>query len=116
MGGSSLVSIFSGIVKTKVIALLLGPQGVGILAMLQSIQSTASLLAGMGLTSSGVREVAAAASQNNSQLLVGLKKVLWGAALGFGLLFAGLIIWLRGDIAHYVINDRAYRWAVGWSS
>jgi PST family polysaccharide transporter len=54
------VNILLGIVRTKVLALLLGPGGVGLIGIYSSILDIARNIAGMGINSSGVRQIAEA--------------------------------------------------------
>jgi len=60
MGGSSIVNIFLGIVRHKVIALLLNPSGMGLLGIYQSITNLTSTVSGIGINESGARQVALA--------------------------------------------------------
>src|SRR4051812_13416014 len=60
IGGSTVVGIFFGIIRTKAMALLLGPAGVGLMGLYASIIDVAQSLAGMGVQSSGVRQIAEA--------------------------------------------------------
>jgi len=60
MGGSSVVNIFLGIVRNKVIALLLNPSGMGLLGVYQSITNLTSTVSGLGINESGARQVALA--------------------------------------------------------
>ena len=61
VGGSSLLNVAIGMVRTKVLALLLGPAGFGLFGVYNSIATLAQNLAGMGVNSSGVRQIAEAA-------------------------------------------------------
>jgi PST family polysaccharide transporter len=61
IGGSSIISILLGIVRTKFLAILVGPTGFGFVGTYTSITSAISALAGMGLNNSGVRQIAEAA-------------------------------------------------------
>jgi antigen flippase len=66
IGSSSLINIGFRIVRTKAMALLLGPSGVGLLSLYSSISDTATVFAGMGLNSSGVRQIAQAAATGDT--------------------------------------------------
>jgi len=57
-----MVSLIIGIVRTKAMALLLGPGGFGLMGLYGSIVDLALSLAGMGIKSSGVRQIAASVS------------------------------------------------------
>ncbi|HMK22670.1 MAG TPA: oligosaccharide flippase family protein, partial [Terriglobales bacterium] len=61
IGGSQVANIAIGIVRTKAMALLLGPAGFGLFGLYGSIASLTQNLAGMGINSSGVRQIAEAA-------------------------------------------------------
>src|SRR5512137_2351256 len=67
IGGSSVVNIGLGIVRVKAMALLLGPGGVGLLGIYGSIADLARTIAGMGINSSGVRQIAEAMSTGDMQ-------------------------------------------------
>jgi antigen flippase len=95
VGGSSVLNIAIGIVRTKAMAVFLGPSGFGLFGIYNSIISLTQTLAGMGINSSGVRQIAEAAGSEDaarvSQTTVVLRKVsillgLVGAA--FLLLFS----------------------------
>src|SRR4249920_938 len=60
VGGSSVVRIALGFVRTKVMTLVLGPAGYGLVGIYQSITDLAQAVAGMGLNTSGVRQIAEA--------------------------------------------------------
>jgi O-antigen/teichoic acid export membrane protein len=60
VGGPSAVNIAIGIVRTKVMARLLGPAGVGLMGLYASIAGLARSIAGMGINSSGVEQIAEA--------------------------------------------------------
>lgn len=68
-GGSQILVIIIGIVRAKAIALLLGPAGVGIIGIYQSIVDMLRVGCGLGLDTGGIREVAAANSLEDKTLL-----------------------------------------------
>src|SRR6186997_688046 len=58
IGGSTATNLAFGVVRNKVMALLLGPSGVGLMGMYSSVSDLTVNIAGMGVQSSGVREIA----------------------------------------------------------
>ena len=58
LGGSSLFRIFMEMVRRKIVAVLLGPSGVGLLGVYQSIENLAGTFVEMGVRTSGVRQIA----------------------------------------------------------
>src|SRR5580692_12262584 len=62
IGGASALNIGFGIIRTKVMAVLLGPAGLGVMGLYSSISDLTRSLAVMGINDSGVRQIAAAIS------------------------------------------------------
>jgi antigen flippase len=92
VGGSSVLSIAIGIVRSKVMAVLLGPAGVGLIGLYTSISDLAFSVAGMGVNSSGVRQIAEAAGTNEANRIAVTASVLRRTSVILGLLGGGLLI------------------------
>lgn len=60
IGGAEGMTYLIGLIRTKAVALLLGPSGVGLIALYTNYMQYVQTLAGLGLASSGVRQVAEA--------------------------------------------------------
>lgn len=60
IGGAEGMTYLMGLIRTKAVALLLGPSGVGLIALYTNYMQYLQTLAGLGLASSGVRQVAEA--------------------------------------------------------
>ena len=58
IGSAQAVNILISIVRMKVLAVLLGPSGVGLLSIYNSLLEMVKQTAGLGMGSSGVREIA----------------------------------------------------------
>jgi len=58
IGGSSLISILFGILRTKVLALLIGREGMGLFGAYSSVTALVSAATGFGIQTSGVRQIA----------------------------------------------------------
>lgn len=65
-GGTKVFQILVGIIKNKIVAVLLGPAGMGIQGLLTSTTSLVSALSGLGLHTSAVRDVAKASASGSS--------------------------------------------------
>jgi PST family polysaccharide transporter len=108
IGSSSVLNIGFGIIRTKAMALLLGPTGVGLLGDYNAISDLVRTFAGMGVNTSGVRQIAEAAGTGDTQHLartvIALRRVaIWSGALG-GLL---LVIFCR-PISQIVFKDYSH--------
>jgi antigen flippase len=92
VGGSSALKIAIGIIRTKAMALLLGPTGFGLFAIYGSITDLTQSIAGMGVNSSGVRQIAAAAGSYDKTRIAITAGVLRKTSIGLGLLGAVLLL------------------------
>lgn len=103
IGSAQVVNILISIVRMKVLAILLGPSGVGLLSIYNSLQGMVQQTAGMGMASSGVREIAT--SRGHETTLSRVRRVLFAAHLVQGAL-AMLAVWLlRDQIATWLFGD-----------
>src|SRR5512139_1562816 len=97
IGGSSVINILIGLVRTKVLAVLLGPTGVGLASLYTGLMSTAATVASMGIGTVGTRQIAESVSKADTHALaVARRAMFWGAML---LALAGaLIVWTLRDV------------------
>jgi hypothetical protein len=72
------VTIVVGLVATKALATVLGPDGIGLIGLLQSLVGMVSLVASMGIGAALVRE-GAVADQVEQAVLVEVLPVIEGA-------------------------------------
>lgn len=91
MGGASVVVLLAGFVRAKVLAVVLGASGVGLIGLFHAFSGNLSSLAGWGLATAGVRTVAAAAPAERAAKMAAVRRagLLLGAA---GLLLALLVV------------------------
>jgi antigen flippase len=99
IGGSSAFNIAIGIVRTKAMALLLGPAGFGLMGLYTSIVNLAQCIAGMGVNSSGVRQIAVAAGSGDPESVKRTATVLRRASLVLGLSGAVLLVLLSRPVS-----------------
>jgi enterobacterial common antigen flippase len=67
VGGSQVVNILLGIFRTKVMALLLGSDGIGLIGLYNAVTGLAGIITGLGIGSSGVRQIAEAAGSGDDK-------------------------------------------------
>ena len=107
VGGSAVVNIGIGIIRTKAMALLLGPAGVGLMGLYFSILNLAQSVAGLGINSSGVRQIADAAGSGDAKRIGRTAAVLRRTAIGLGLAGAVLLVLFSKPISVLTFgNDR----------
>ena len=69
IGGASVINILIGMVRIKFVAVLLGPSGVGLMGVYATITGMVGTLAGMGISTSGVRQIAYAYAKGDEQVV-----------------------------------------------
>ncbi len=114
IGGSSVARVGIGLIRTKVLALILGPAGVGIASLYSGFLNTAGALATMGLGTVGTRQIAEAFSKEDAHAMaVARRAMLWGTLLLAAA--AMLAVWsLRSILARLVLGSSSYASAIGW--
>ncbi len=111
IGSAQAVNILISIVRMKVLAVLIGPSGIGLLSIYNNLQGMVQQTAGLGMGSSGVRELAS--SRAEEATLSRVRRVLFASHLVQGTL-AMLAVWLlRVPIASWLFGDAARATEVG---
>lgn len=112
VGGSSVLTIAIGIIRTKALAVLLGPTGVGLFGLYNSIIDFAQSIAGIGVNSSGVRQIAEAAGSNDTGRIGLTTVVLRRTSLLLGALGAVSLVALSSKISSVTFGDTLHSTAV----
>lgn len=108
VGGAQGINYLIALARTKVVAILLGPSGIGLIGLYASAIELISSVARLGLNESGVREVAAAHSSGDAvrvaQTVTTLRRACWIAGLVGWLITAAisypLSVWIFGSDEH----------------
>ncbi|XZE20397.1 O-antigen translocase [Pirellulaceae bacterium SH449] len=112
IGGAQVINMVIGLIRTKMVAVLIGPTGIGLLAIYQSITTLASTIAGLGINTSGVREVArfdaCGDAENVAKTVRTLRRVCWFTGISGMLLLAALSPW----ISQISFGSRDHAWAI----
>ncbi len=99
MGFSAGVVIMLAAVRTKIVAVELGPAGLGSLALLVSFISLASLAAELGIGNGAVREIAAAQGRGDEWERDSYRRALRVSAVALGLIGAAIVALTAKPIA-----------------
>jgi antigen flippase len=92
IGGSSILNIGIGIIRSKAMAVLLGPAGFGLFGLYGLIADLTQSVAGMGINSSGVRQIAEASSTGDTERIARTSAVLRRTSTALGIIGALLLI------------------------
>lgn len=116
IGGASVANIAIGLIRTKFLAILLGPFGVGFASLYSGFLNMAGTVATMGLGTVGTRQIAEAFGNQDPHALVVVRRAMfWGTTLLS--LTAMLVIWLmREFLAIHVLGSASLSYAIGWLS
>jgi PST family polysaccharide transporter len=95
-GLAQIVVLVLALVKSKAIAVLLGPAGIGLLGILTTVRTVASTVVGLGVSGSAVRQVAEAAASGDELRIARVVTTLRTCALWLGIIGAvGLFLAAR---------------------
>ncbi len=112
VGGGQLITIFSGIFKTKVAAILLGPSGVGLLGLLTVVIEMIKSIGSMGIPLSGVREISVAESSNNAENVDFTVTIFQKWILLMALLGAFFCAVFSFPLSFFIFKNYQYGWDI----
>ncbi len=115
-GGVQVFNILISIVRSKIIALLLGPAGMGIAGLLNSTTGLVGALTNFGLGISAVRNVAEAHESGNdkriAKVVIVFRRLVWFT----GLLGALVTLFLSSWLSQITFGNKEYTIAFIWLS
>jgi len=112
IGFSSIMTLGLGMVRTKIVATLLGPSGVGLLGIYNSIATLATGLAGLGLGSSAVRQISKSAATGDHNAISRSFLALRRCAILLGLTGAAALALLAGPVSRFSFGNSDHLQAV----
>lgn len=108
IGGASVINVALGIVRTKVLAVLIGASGMGLFGAFSSITTLVSGVAGMGINISGVRQIAEAVGSNDQQRIARTTRVLRRTSFVLGLFGMLTLLFLCWPVSRLTFGNTAY--------
>lgn len=108
MGGAQVVTLATTFIRAKVIALLLGPAGIGVFGILSAFNANLSALGGWGIGISGVRTIAAATDKDRGSKVAAVN-FLGGWLAAGSLLLVMLLAW---PVARMTFGDESHLWSL----
>ncbi|MEQ1636190.1 MAG: O-antigen translocase [Methylococcales bacterium] len=112
IGGSSMLNIVIGIFRTKVMAMLLGPSGVGLMGLYSSILDLMVSIVGMGINNSGVRQIAEAVGSGDTERVARTAAVLRRVSILLGLFGAVFLIGFSVPLSRLTFGNDQHAIAV----
>jgi antigen flippase len=105
IGGSTMMNVGFSMVRTKVMALLLGTSGMGLFGNFGTISDLVRTIAGMGINVSGVREIAEAVGTGDQDRVARTVTALRRVALATGALGALILLIFCRPLAWLMFKD-----------
>jgi PST family polysaccharide transporter len=116
IGGAQVINMGIGIVRTKALAVLLGPAGMGLAGLYMTATGLVGSVAGLGINASGVRQIAEAAGTNDqtriARTIISLRRV----ALISGLLGMVLVLALAPLLSRTTFGDNKHIFGIALMS
>jgi PST family polysaccharide transporter len=107
-GGSQVVTILLGIIRSKVLALLLGASGLGLISIYQNILDLIRSISVFGIDTTGVREIATAGGSENKEELIETISLIDKCILSLAFLGAFICLVFSYPISLWAFGDASY--------
>lgn len=112
MGGAQAINYLVGLLRVKVVALLLGPAGVGVIGLYTSATSLLGTVTGLGLQGSAVRAIAQAQGQDDplavARTIRTLRRLVWATGLLGWLACLALAV----PLSRWMFQSTEHAWAL----
>lgn len=108
IGGTQVFNVLIGVIRTKVLAVLLGPSGVGLAGMFSTSSGLIGTLTGFGIGNAGVRQIAEAAGTGDQGRISRTVRVLRKTSIVSGVLGMMLMLIFSKAIGFATFGSDAY--------
>ena len=108
IGGSQIINMGIGILRTKALAMMLGPAGMGLAGLYMAATGVIGSVAGLGLNASGVRQIAEAAGTSDDTRIARTMVTLRRVALVSGLLGMVMVLALAPLLSRTTFGDNQH--------
>lgn len=116
IGGSQIINILIGIVRTKVVAILLGPLGYGVMSSLQATTDLMRQATSFGINLSAVREISQSIDTQDSTKIARIVLIIRRWAIYTGILGSLLTLLLCYPLSQYAFNSDEYALEIAFIS
>ena len=112
LGLGSAATVVAAILRAKVLAALLGPQGTGVIAQLSTLTAVLVPLATLGMGNGVIAMIAGARSRGDERLIRRIQSTVLTLALLVGVALALLAALASPWLTMAIYHDRAWVWVV----
>ena len=114
MGASSAIKVLIGLVRIKIVAIVLGPAGVGLVGLYVQLMATATTITALGLGTVGTRQIAEANSRGDADAARSARSALFWGTLMLAAIGATALYLARSPIAHGLLGTGTDPSIVAW--
>jgi O-antigen/teichoic acid export membrane protein len=107
-GGVQLFNIIVQIIRSKLIAVLLGPSGMGVIGLFTSAIGLISGITGFGLGTSAVKEIASAENVQDKKKMEFISAIIKKIMLLTGVLGVVFTLFFSPILSQFTFNNRNY--------
>lgn len=107
IGGSSAFALVFAVIRNKATAILLGPEGIGLMGLYSVMLELAQSVASLGMQSSGVRQIAEADGSGNLKRSAVVAAVLRNSSLVLGAAGAAVLFVFSVPISRFTFGEHA---------
>ncbi len=109
-GGVQIAGIVCSIVRTKLVAMWIGPVGVGLFGLFNQALDTINTATNLGIRQSSVRDISQAVSQHDAGIIARIIAVVRRWSLWLGLAGATLTMALAPLLSRFTFGDQEHVW------
>jgi PST family polysaccharide transporter len=113
IGGSTAIVLLIRMIRTKVLAVLLGPVGIGLEAIYDSITNLAKTASDLGVSSSGVRQIAAAVGTGDQPLITRTIVTLRRVCVILGVVGTAVLFFAREWVSQIAFGTPDHAFDIG---
>jgi len=114
IGGASIINILIGLVRMKLVAVILGPAGVGLVGLLNNVMTAGSNIAALGVSNSGTRQIAEARGHGKHEAIGAARKGLFLLSVILAMAGAAAFLLSSNMIAKFILADETLADQVRW--
>jgi len=116
IGGSTVIVMVIRMLRTKVLAILLGPGGIGLEALYDSVINLSRTAVDLGISSAGVRQIASAVGSGNQPVIAATVFTLRRVCLVLGIAGAAVLFFTREWISRLAFGNADHASDIGLMS
>jgi antigen flippase len=113
IGGSTVIVMLIRMVRTKALAILLGPGGVGLEAIYDSIVTLSKTTCDLGISSAGVRQIASAVGSGSQPVIAATVFTLRRVCLVLGFIGALMLFLSRRSVSRLAFGNADHAFDIG---